>query len=156
MVIGISPWKWAGFLERVRRTIFAPAETATAFTWMSSSGKSVRVEESLLLGARRPPEREITVREAPEAADDIGMQLGIFEVLGIGRIAEQFDSAKLVGDLLRMHERQIEKLAQRRVDPCVDAAIDGALCHLACVCVGGIRPRVAAKQVEGKLVAHDC
>ena len=51
------------------------------------------------------------MREAPEAADDVGMQFGIFEVLGIVGVAEQLHAAKLVGDLLGMHERQIEKLA---------------------------------------------
>ena len=93
--------------------------------------------------------------KAAEPADDIGVVLGPFQVFGIPCGACQLDAAELVGEVLRMIEGQIEEFAQGRIDPCVDAVLDGAVRHLARQGIAGIGPRIAAEYVAGKLIEHD-
>src|SRR6201747_2794141 len=54
-----------------------------------------------------------------------------------------------------MHEGQIEKFTQGRIDPGVDAAVDGPPRHAKRQRVAGIGSRMAAKHVAGKLVEHN-
>ena len=70
------------------------------FTVLSSAGKSAAVEKGLFFRQRRSPQKTIAMREAAEPADDGGMVLGIFQVVGIAGFAEKFDAALLVGQML--------------------------------------------------------
>ncbi len=58
---------------------------AVPFTVLSSAGKAACVEEGLFFGRGRAAQDAVTVRKAPEPADDVGVVLGIFHVFGIGR-----------------------------------------------------------------------
>ena len=62
-------------------------------------------------------EDDIAVRKASEPANDPGMVFRPFQVFGMPGLPRQLDAADLVGQLLRMHERQIEEFAQLRIDP---------------------------------------
>src|SRR5713101_4708193 len=73
-----------------------------------SAGKAAGVEEGLLLGPGGTAQHRVAVREA---AEDVGMLLGIFGESIIAVAARQHQAAFLVRKILRMHERQIEKLA---------------------------------------------
>ena len=67
------------------------------------------------------------MRKASEPADDIGMFLGILEVLRIAGAAEQFDAAQLVGQIFRMHEWQIQKLQEGSFNAFIGAAGERAV-----------------------------
>ena len=62
------------------------------------------------------------MRKAPEAPDDIGVVLGPFQAFGMAGRARQLDAAQLVGEVLRMHERQVEEFTQSAIDPRIHAA----------------------------------
>ena len=51
------------------------------FTDTSSAGKAAIVKEGLLVGRRRTTQDVVAVREAPEPPDDVGVLLGVFQVL---------------------------------------------------------------------------
>ena len=53
------------------------------------------------------------MREAAEAADDVGVHLGPFERLGVARSAIERDTALLVGERFGMLERQVEEATLR-------------------------------------------
>ncbi len=96
------------------------------------------------------------MREAPEPADDVGVVLGVFQVFGSRRLSANSSMQRnWSAQMLRMHEGQIEEFAQRRIDPRVGAAVDGAARDLARQGVARIGQRVVAKHVAGKLVEHD-
>src|SRR5882757_5295067 len=63
-----------------------------AFTVLSSAGKPSGVEEGLLFGRRPAFQNAVTMRKAPEPADDIGVLLGISDILAVGRAAKQLDA----------------------------------------------------------------
>ena len=97
----------------------------------------------------------LAVREAAEAADDVGVDSAHFNAVGVADRAVERDAALLVGEVFRMLERQIEETAHRRVRRGRSRA-DGA----------ARRPRVpsgsvakaralAAEHVARKLVEHD-
>src|SRR3977135_4102616 len=101
------------------------------FTVPSSAPKSATIEKGLFLRRRRAPQDGIAMRKAPEPADDIGMILGVFQIVRLPTLAEEFDATQLIGQMLRVHERQVEKFQQDRLDPGVGAACDGAAGDLA-------------------------
>src|SRR5690242_482837 len=96
-----------------------------------SAGKSALIEKGLLLGRGRAAENAVAMGKAAEPADDIGVVFGIFQVTRIARFAKQIDAAELIGNLLRMHERHVEKLKQVVVEARIRAAGDRAACDLA-------------------------
>src|SRR5262245_5329280 len=75
-----------------------------AFTVASSTHESTLVEEGLFFGGGAAAQDPIAVRKAPEPPDDISMVISVFLLLRIAGFAEQLDAAKLVGEMLRMHE----------------------------------------------------
>src|SRR5215470_5331756 len=93
---GGRPVQYSGWRKRQRR-----------FTILPSAGKSSGIQKGLLCGGHCAPQYAVTMREAAEPADDFGMVFGIFEIVGIGRVAEQRHATELVPQMLRMHERQI-------------------------------------------------
>src|SRR3954447_1501814 len=126
-----------------------------AFTVLSSAGKPSGVEEGLFFGRHFASQNAVTMRKASEPADDVGVPLGISDVLVVGGGAEQLDAAQLIGQMLRMHERHIEEFEQRRLDARIGAAVNRAARDLARLRVAGIGHGVIAKHVAGKLVEHD-
>ena len=96
-----------------------------------STRKAAAVEERLLLGRGGAAEHGVAVREAAEAADDVGVQLGPFEGVGVAARAVERDAALLVGERLGMLERQVEEAALRHRDLPVEAASDRARGDLA-------------------------
>jgi hypothetical protein len=81
-------------------------------TVAASTRKPAFVQEGLLFRRRRAPQNSVAVRETAEPPDDRGVVFGVFEVVCPARLAEQIDAAELVRKMLRMHEGQVEKLAQ--------------------------------------------
>src|SRR6267378_6673136 len=117
------------------------------FTVLSSAGKSAALEKGPFSRRRRAPQHAIAMRETPEPADDVGVILGVFQIVGVAGLAEEFDATKLVGQMLRMHERHVEKLQQCRLDARVGAAGDGAADNLAGQRIAWIAPDIATKHV---------
>src|SRR6267142_3745582 len=82
------------------------------FTLPSSGGKAPFVQECLFVRRGGAAQNAVAVGEAPEAADDLGMVLRPLRAFSQARLSRQFDAAHLVGELLRMHEGQIEEFLQ--------------------------------------------
>ena len=82
------------------------------------------------------------------------MLLGVFQVRVAGRAVE-LDAAKLVGQFLRMHERQEEKAALVLRHVLVVAALERAIGGRARERIGREGARVAAEHVARELVEHD-
>ena len=80
---------------------------ACAFTVPSSAPKSATIEKGLFLRRRRAPQDGIAVRKAAEPADDIGMILGVFQIVRLPALAKEFDATQLIGQMLRMHETRM-------------------------------------------------
>jgi hypothetical protein len=78
---------------------------------MQSASKAAIVEKGLFLRRRGAAQGRVAMREAPEAANDIGVVLGVFTELIIAVAARQLQAAFLVRQVFRVHERQIEELA---------------------------------------------
>src|SRR5579862_2069512 len=97
--------------------------------------KSARVEKGLFFRCCDPTERMVSMREAGEAADDVGMFLGIAQVFRIVAALKQQDAANLVFQFFGVHERQVEELQKRRLNALVDAASERAGSDLAGQCV---------------------
>src|SRR5207248_11434767 len=76
---------------------------------MQSAGKPAIVEKGLLLRRRGAAQDRVAMRETSEAANDIGMPLGVFAELIIVVAARQLQAAFLVREVFRVHERQIEE-----------------------------------------------
>src|SRR6516162_4119376 len=68
------------------------------------------VKEALLLGSCCAPKQGVAVGEAPEAADDVGVQFGPFEHCSVAERTEQADATLLVRQRFTVLERQIEEL----------------------------------------------
>src|SRR5258708_31106499 len=81
-----------------------------AFTVMSSARKAAHVQKRLLLRGRSAVQNPIAMREAPEPANYVGVVFGVFEVFRIAGNAEEFHAAKLLGAMLRIHERHVHEL----------------------------------------------
>ena len=80
------------------------------------------------------------------------MDLGIFFAFGIAGLAAQRDAALLVGEILRVHQRQIEEAPLRQWKQPVGAPRDRPFGNRARRRIGRERARVAPEQVAGKLI----
>src|SRR6185437_934237 len=118
----------------------------------NSAGKTAAIQECLLFGRRGTAEHGIAVREAPEAADNIGVYFRPFQPIRIARRLVKGDAALLVGNILGMFEGQIEEAAQFLRDLAVEAADDGSGGYRARQGVSRKCARVATKHVPRKLV----
>src|SRR5205085_9130187 len=92
----------------------------------ASTRQATRSEKIEFLLAGLAAEQRVPVRETAESSDDVGVILGVFPVLLAG-LREQLHTSFLVGELLRMHERHVEKLPQVVRRSHVDAARDRVL-----------------------------
>src|SRR6185312_6349067 len=144
---------WVLDREGGRYNIQAAENGNGVSAFMSSAGKSTGVQKGLFFGRRRPSQQAVAMRKADEPADDVGVPLGIFEVEG--SVAEELHAAKLVGQILRMHEGHVKKFAQGRLDPRIGASGECPTCDLPRQSVARVGLRVTAKHVAGKLVEHD-
>src|ERR1700704_284200 len=88
----------------------------------SLPGKAAIVQKSLLLRCGGAAEHGVAVREAAEPANDVGMQFGPFDRIGVAGCAVEGDAALLVGEIFRMLERQIEERPLGDRDDLVEAA----------------------------------
>src|SRR5258705_13693523 len=88
-----------------------------AFTVISSARKAARFQKRLLFEGRSAVQNPIAMREAPEPANYVGVVFGVFEVFRIAGPAEEFDAAKLVGQMLRMHERHVQEFQRAGMYP---------------------------------------
>src|SRR5260370_23659360 len=132
MVIVNSPWTVRRFLkpDRQRAQYSAPRKQQwpRAFTVILSARKAARFQKRLLFGGRSAVQKPITMREAPEPANYVCICFGVFEVFRIAGPAEEFDAAKLVGQMLRMHERHVQGFQQRGTAPRIGAPVECPVC----------------------------
>src|SRR5215813_8568406 len=122
---------------------------------MRSARKAAGVEEGLLLRPGGAAQRRVAVREPPEATDDVGMLLGVCHELIVAVTARELNAAFLIGEIFRVHQRQIEELALAVRDPPVEPASDGTIGDGAGDTIALVGALVAAKHVARELVEHD-
>src|SRR5262245_10983138 len=122
---------------------------------MRSARKAAGVEEGLLLRLGGAAQDRVAVREAPEAADDVGMSPGVSRELIVAIAARERHAAFLIGEIFRVLERQIEELALGMRDPPVEPASDGAIGDGARDPIARVGAPVAAEHVARELVEHD-
>src|SRR6516225_12494851 len=122
---------------------------------MRSARKAAGVEEGLLLRLGGAAQDRVAVREAPEAADDVGMSLDVSRELIVAIAARERHAAFLIGEIFRVLERQIEELALGMRDPPVEPASHGAIGDGAPAPIARVGAPVAAEHVARELVEHD-
>src|SRR3984893_16753424 len=120
-----------------------------------SAGKSARVEKGLLLGSRAAAHDRVAMGKAPKSADYLGMLLCIARKFFFAVAARQLKAVLLVGQIFRMHERQIEKFALRMRDFPIKAASERALGHGARHGVAVVAAPLPAEHVARELIEHD-
>src|SRR6185503_18518831 len=76
-----------------------------------SAGEAAGVEKGLLLRRRDAPQYRVTMGKAAEAANDVGMLLGVCHEFVVAVSARQVQASALIGQHFRVHERQIEEAA---------------------------------------------
>src|SRR6188474_122924 len=92
----------------------------------SSALEPAAIQKRLFLRRGRAAEHGVAMREAAEAADDVAVLFGVFQIV-ITRRAIKFDAADLVGQFLRMHERQEQEAPVPRRQVLVIAAFERAI-----------------------------
>ena len=93
--------------------------------------------------------------EAPEAADDVGVQFGPFEHCSVAERTEQRDATLLVRQRFTVLERQIEELPFAWLKRQIKTMRNRPVGHRPRQRIGGKRACIIAKHVAGKLVEHD-
>src|ERR1043166_6254454 len=154
-----SPPSWPGLSRRSRlighRALLSGMPgTSPRMTEYASPLEPAAVQKRLLLRGRLAAEHGVAMREAAEAADDVAVLLGVFQVL-IARRAVKLDAAELVGEFLRMHERQEQKAAVFGRQVLVVGALERAVGGRARQRIGREGARLAAEHVARELVEHD-
>jgi hypothetical protein len=104
---------------------------------MRSTGETAAIQKRLFLRCGGTAKQSIAVREPAEAADDIGMYFGPFEILGISRSLVESDPALLIGKVLRVLKGKIKKAAQVRRNLAIEAPDNGTCGYGAGERVGG-------------------
>src|SRR5450756_1769391 len=123
----------------------------TPLAWQLSAGEAAAVEERLFLRGADAAEHRIAV---PEAADDIGVPFRPFQAVGVVARAIERDRPFLISQLLRMHERQIEK-AEQVGKRAVEAVEDGAAGDGMRQRVTREHARLPAEHVARELIEQD-
>ncbi len=90
--------------------------------------------------------------EAAEAGDDVVVMPGPLQGLGIPERLVEADGARLMERILGMREREVEELAEQRVDPRIEALGDGALCCNKGSRIRFVDPGGSPEHVSGELV----
>jgi len=92
------------------------------------------------------------MRKTPELQDDVAMNGCVSRSFRIAEGLVQFHAVVLIGQELRMHERQIEKGAHRCVGFLVEAPSKGSVSDGSSERISRERAGAAAEHVPGKLV----
>src|SRR5215472_3125433 len=154
-----------GFFPRNRENIGAPAPClAIIYRWPTAVAGAEdsalfvpRREECEFLGGRFPAENFIAVRKAAEPLDDldIGASVTAQRTATVAlalRAVEQSHRAALVGEVLAMVKRHVEKppprLGNQPVEPAGERPVGGGTRDR----VGGVGARLVAKDVARDLV----
>ena len=95
------------------------------------------------------------MRKPPEFRNDAAVLGRKSQQLRIAQRRIERHAAVLIGHLLRMHERQIEKLPHRFVGRLVEAARERPVRHGTRQRIGGERAGAVAKHIARKLVEQD-
>jgi hypothetical protein len=95
------------------------------------------------------------MRKSPEFHDDVAMDCRISRSFRITERLVQSQGAILIGEQLRMHERQIKKRPHRLVGFLVEAPGKGSVCHGASQRIGRERAGAIAEHVPGELVEQN-
>ena len=66
----------------------------------ASAAEPATIEKGLFLGGGRAAECAVPVRETPETADDIRVDFGMPQTVGISAAAKEGDTAFLIGEVL--------------------------------------------------------
>jgi Acyclic terpene utilisation family protein AtuA len=124
-------------------------------TSVASTAEPASVEKGLFLGGSRATERAVPVREARKPADDIRVDFSMPQTVGIGAAAKKGDTAFLINEVLRVHERQVKELALHNRKFSIDPAADGPVRDSAGLGVGHIGASFAAEQIARELVQQN-
>src|ERR1700688_1268947 len=98
---------WAPLAPSGARGIFGRTEPTgknAATTSGLSPGKTPAGEKRLLLRRAGTAQHRVAVGKAPEAADDVGVLLGVLCELIVAIAARQLHAAVLVGQMFRVHQ----------------------------------------------------
>src|SRR5450631_3385187 len=93
---------------------------------MRSPGEPAAVEERLFLRRGDAAEYGVAVREAAEAADDVGVDFRPFQPVGVADRLVKRKAALLIGEVFRVFEWQIKEAAQLGWHLAIEAAHQGA------------------------------
>src|SRR5262245_41567022 len=96
------------------------------------------VEIRLFRGRALAPQDDVAMGKASEALDDVAVMFGVREVLRAQVAARQCDRAFLVGQILRVSERQIDEQTQWLWNRAIVACRDGHVGEPACAGIRGI------------------
>src|ERR1041384_3486266 len=116
--------------------------------------RSRLLEELDLLGGGFSAESGVAVRKAAEARDDLVVASRAFDVLPVGGV-KQGKRAPLRREVLRVHERQVDKGALNRREQAVKLPRDRSSRRGERQGIARKRARRAAEHVARKLVEHD-
>ena len=90
-----------------------------------------------------------------EATDDFCVLLGIFREFVVAVAARHIKAAFLIGEIFRMHERQIEKRALGSRYLQIETPPDGTIGHRPRAFVAGVTAGIAPEHVTRKLIERD-
>src|SRR4249919_2795203 len=77
-----------------------------------SAGETAAIQKCLLFGCGGTAEHGVAVREPAEAANDIGVYFGPFEIFRVSNRLVESDSELLIGEIFRVFKGKIEKAPQ--------------------------------------------
>jgi len=120
-----------------------------------SAGEAVGVEKGLLVRCHRPSQHGVAMGKPAEAANDAGVELGVLCDFIVAQAACQLEASFLIGENLRMHERQIEESALQLRHIVVEAALESAIGNGAGDRIGLVGPRLPAEHVARKLIENE-
>jgi hypothetical protein len=95
---------------RIQCGSFAIRHTNSQCT-LPQPAKPSGVEKGLLVRCHRPSQHGVAMGKPAEAANDVGVELGVLCDFIVAQAACQLEASFLIGENLRMHERQIEESA---------------------------------------------
>ena len=122
---------------------------------LPSAGEAAGVEKGLFVRCHSPSQHRVAMGKSAEAANNVGVVLGVFCDFIIAQAACQLESSFLIGENFRMHERQIEELALLLRHLAVETALESAIGDGAGDRIGLVGPRLSAEHVARKLIENE-
>src|SRR3954464_15781118 len=120
-----------------------------------SAGEAAGVEKGLFVRCHSPSQHRVAMGKSAEAANNVGVDLGVFCDFIVAQVACQLEASFLIGENFRMHERQIEELALLLRHLAVEAALESAIGDGAGDRIGLVGPRPFAEHVARKLIENE-